>query len=70
MDDTNDFRYFFMGMLWVGGMCFRAFLHIQEVEFAEDVSSLLARLNVWKAELHAHRRAIGVFPDQGEDEGF
>jgi hypothetical protein len=70
MDDANDFRYFFMGMLWVGGMCFRAFLHIQETEFGEDVSSFLARLNVSKAELHSRRRAIGVFPDRGDDEGF
>ncbi len=70
MDDPNDFRYFFIGMLWVAGMCFRGFLHVQETEFAEDVSRFLARLNDWKAALHNHRRAIGIFPARGDDEGF
>lgn len=70
MDNDSDFRYFFMGMLWVGGMCFRAFLYVQETEFGEDITSFLTRLNIWKAELHNRRRAIGVFPDRGDDEGF
>jgi hypothetical protein len=70
MDDPNDFRYFFMGMLWVGGMCFRGFLHVQETEFAEDISPFLMRLNDWKAALQTRRRAIGVFPERGNDEGF
>ncbi|NKM58479.1 hypothetical protein GFL21_28965 [Rhizobium anhuiense] len=70
IDDLVDFRYFFMGMLWVAGMCFRGFLHVQEIEFAEDVSPFLTRLNDWKGALHSHRRSIGIFPERGDEAGF
>ncbi len=70
LDDPLDFRYFFMGMLWVGGMCLRSFLYIQETEFKEDVRVFSNRLDVWKRSLQSHRRAIGVFPNDDNEAGF
>lgn len=70
LQDRLDFRYFFMGMLWVGGMCLHAFLTIQHNEFGEDVSSLTERLNKWKIDLGDHRRAVGIFPDRPDADGF
>jgi len=65
-----DYRYFFMGMLWVGGMSLRAFLYIQEKEFDENVSRFSDRLKIWTTSLYDHRRAIGIFPNRPDDEGF
>lgn len=68
--DPLQLKYYFMGMLWVGAACLRAFLHIQETEFNEDVSRLLARLSQFKQSLHSHRCAVGLFPDLPLSEGF
>ncbi|CAH2394265.1 hypothetical protein [Mesorhizobium ventifaucium] len=70
IEDDADFRYFFLGMLWVGGMCLKAFVDIQQSVFGEDVTSFDARITAFKAKMIAQRQAIGVFPDKGVEYGF
>lgn len=70
LDESLDLRYFFMGFLWVGGMCLRAFLDIQHREFGEDVSTLTASLDQWKSALTDHRRSSGIFPERSDTDGF
>lgn len=70
IDDPQQFRYYFMGMLWVGGMCFRAFLEVQQEVFGEDVSLYVERLMAWKLSLFEHRRSLEIFPDSPLEDGF
>lgn len=70
IDDDTDFRYFFLGMLWVGGMCLKAFVDIQKRVFDEDVQHFVDRIDAFKANMIRHRQAMGVFPDMGIEHGF
>ncbi|MER8832335.1 hypothetical protein NKJ72_21375 [Mesorhizobium sp. M0045] len=70
IEDDKDLKYLFMGMLWVGSMCLKAFVDIAARDFGEDVSGFLARLEAWKADILAHRRAIGIFRDVPDGAGF
>lgn len=68
--EDQEFRYYFMGMLWVGAMCLGAFLHVQETAYGEDVTYFKQRLDRWKARIRNHRRERGIWPERGDEEGF
>lgn len=70
IEGEKDLKYLFMGMLWVGSMCLKAFVDIAARDFGEDMSDFLARLAAWKAEILSHRRALGIFPDATDEAGF
>ncbi|WP_421423337.1 hypothetical protein [Agrobacterium rosae] len=60
VENDIDYRMLFLRILWDGLMYLRAFTHIQQTVYDEDVSELNVNLDVMKAKLETWKRALMI----------
>ncbi|MGV1803640.1 hypothetical protein ACQZ6A_17380 [Agrobacterium vitis] len=60
VDNDIDFRKLFLRLLWDGLMYLRAFTHIQQTVYEENISELDSRLEALKDKLEAWKKALLV----------